>query len=271
MFEDNKELLVMEFAKLDQVMKEKALVEVVLRSYILINGRINEGDVECGFGNVCALVEESYWNDEDGFKEIFSKAWDASHSKHGSKGDLWWRPRLIKPAIKEWQSVNGEIDLCLEEEVTEAIFNCDGNKAPRPDGFNFNFFKAQWLMIKGEVYFMSLFEMPKGVKEELDRIQRWFLWGCSKEIGIQFANLETVKLIFSKKVSWGAANLAKVMAIREAMIIFAASSWTNLAGIILEIDSRNTIQHIPRVGNELADNLGKLGVARMNDLLQFSS
>lgn len=42
-------------------------------------------------------------------------------------------------------------DLCLEEEVTEAIFNCDGNKAPRPDGFNFNFFKAQWLMIKGEV------------------------------------------------------------------------------------------------------------------------
>lgn len=31
---------------------------VYCRSYILINGRINEGDVECGFGNVCALVEE---------------------------------------------------------------------------------------------------------------------------------------------------------------------------------------------------------------------
>ncbi|WRX11383.1 Ribonuclease H domain - like 9 [Theobroma cacao] len=38
-----------------------------------------------------------------------------------------------------------------KEEVKQAIFSCDGNKAPGPKGFNFNFLKAQWSKIKDEL------------------------------------------------------------------------------------------------------------------------
>ncbi|MCI03311.1 LINE-1 reverse transcriptase like, partial [Trifolium medium] len=37
------------------------------------------------------------------------------------------------------------------EEVREVIWSCDGNKCPGPDGFNFNFLKACWEIIKGDI------------------------------------------------------------------------------------------------------------------------
>lgn len=37
------------------------------------------------------------------------------------------------------------------EEIREAVWNCDGNKSPGPDGFSFNFFKSCWEIIKEEV------------------------------------------------------------------------------------------------------------------------
>ncbi|EOY29675.1 Membrane protein-like, putative [Theobroma cacao] len=46
-----------------------------------------------------------------------------------------------------------------------------------------------------------------------------------------------VKLVFYKKAGWGDANLAEVLAVREAMILFAASSWVNSTSIIIESDS----------------------------------
>jgi hypothetical protein len=39
----------------------------------------------------------------------------------------------------------------LEEEVKDTIWSCDGNKSPGPDGFNLNFFKACWLIVKHDV------------------------------------------------------------------------------------------------------------------------
>ncbi|KAL9679720.1 hypothetical protein QQ045_017586 [Rhodiola kirilowii] len=39
----------------------------------------------------------------------------------------------------------------LEEEVLAAIKDCDGNKAPGPDGFNVNFYKKFWLIVGEEV------------------------------------------------------------------------------------------------------------------------
>ncbi|XVF73335.1 hypothetical protein PTKIN_Ptkin12aG0193100 [Pterospermum kingtungense] len=38
-----------------------------------------------------------------------------------------------------------------EEEVWEAVRNCDGNKAPGPDGFNFEFIKNHWEMLKDDI------------------------------------------------------------------------------------------------------------------------
>ncbi|GAU35252.1 hypothetical protein TSUD_323890 [Trifolium subterraneum] len=39
----------------------------------------------------------------------------------------------------------------VKEEVREAIWSSDGNKCPRSDGFNFNFLKACWDIIKGDI------------------------------------------------------------------------------------------------------------------------
>ena len=39
----------------------------------------------------------------------------------------------------------------VEEEVRDIIWSCDGNKSPCPDGFNLNFFKACWSIVKDDV------------------------------------------------------------------------------------------------------------------------
>ncbi|KAK6228397.1 hypothetical protein SCA6_000737, partial [Theobroma cacao] len=39
----------------------------------------------------------------------------------------------------------------LKFEVCEIVKECDGNKALGPDGFNLNFFKTSWLVLKREV------------------------------------------------------------------------------------------------------------------------
>ncbi|PNX71762.1 cysteine-rich receptor-like protein kinase, partial [Trifolium pratense] len=55
-----------------------------------------------------------------------------------------------------------------EEEVKEIIVNCDGNKSPGPDGFNFNFLKSCWCIVKNDVMaFLKEFHenavLPKAV------------------------------------------------------------------------------------------------------------
>jgi len=37
------------------------------------------------------------------------------------------------------------------EEVKEAVWQCEGAKSLRPDGFNFNFIKKSWEFIKEEL------------------------------------------------------------------------------------------------------------------------
>ncbi|KAJ9560860.1 hypothetical protein OSB04_006020 [Centaurea solstitialis] len=38
------------------------------------------------------------------------------------------------------------------EEIKEAVWDCDGSKAPGPDGFNFNFIKKFWEVIKKDIF-----------------------------------------------------------------------------------------------------------------------
>jgi hypothetical protein len=54
------------------------------------------------------------------------------------------------------------------DEVRDAIWSCDGNKCPGPDGFNFNFYKACWNIISGDIMaFLSEFHgnasLPKAI------------------------------------------------------------------------------------------------------------
>ncbi|XP_048493141.1 uncharacterized protein LOC104908756 [Beta vulgaris subsp. vulgaris] len=53
------------------------------------------------------------------------------------------------------------------DEIDAAVASCDGNKAPGPDGFNFNFVKTAWEVIKQDVYdmvrrFWNTAKLPKG-------------------------------------------------------------------------------------------------------------
>jgi hypothetical protein len=55
----------------------------------------------------------------------------------------------------------------LEEEIRIVVFDSDGNKSPGPDGFNGEFFKASWEVIKGDLKtFVDEFyihgKLPKG-------------------------------------------------------------------------------------------------------------
>lgn len=54
------------------------------------------------------------------------------------------------------------------EEIKDVVWNCDGDKSPGPDGFNFTFFKKFWESIKDELKvvveeFHSNESLPKGV------------------------------------------------------------------------------------------------------------
>jgi hypothetical protein len=66
---------------------------------------------------------------------------------------LWRRPLLEGVGFPSLSEVENE-ELLLPfslEEIEEVVSECDGNKSPGPDGFNFNFFKAFWNLLKNEV------------------------------------------------------------------------------------------------------------------------
>ncbi|KAL9659549.1 hypothetical protein QQ045_024356 [Rhodiola kirilowii] len=74
------------------------------------------------------------------FSEVFRKAvssqWSLEELNFGSLNEN--QRKLLESAISE-------------EEILEAVKDCDGNKAPGPDGFNINFFKKFWETVKEEV------------------------------------------------------------------------------------------------------------------------
>jgi len=72
----------------------------------------------------------------------------------------------------EFKSLSPEDNVSLifvfsEEEVRDAVWQCDGSKSPNPDGFNFNFIKESWDFIKDEfvaalAYFHEAGQILKG-------------------------------------------------------------------------------------------------------------
>ncbi|GKV05619.1 hypothetical protein SLEP1_g17606 [Rubroshorea leprosula] len=63
------------------------------------------------------------------------------------------RPRLDGVVFQQISQDDNEILIApfSEEEIKEAIRDCDSSKAPGPDGFNFKFVKDQWEVIKADV------------------------------------------------------------------------------------------------------------------------
>ncbi|PNX80406.1 cysteine-rich receptor-like protein kinase, partial [Trifolium pratense] len=83
-----------------------------------------------------------------------------------------WVNRPFLQGIDFNKLTNDDNDLLLEpfseEEVREIIWSCDGNKSPGPDGFNLNFLKFCWPIVKSDVMaFLSEFHsnavLPKAL------------------------------------------------------------------------------------------------------------
>jgi hypothetical protein len=85
-------------------------------------------------------VEEVKGFVKDFFDNNFKKRWEQRPNLNGI----------------QFQSLSKEDNSLLLspfsiEEVMEVVWNSDGSKCPRPDGFNFRFLKVCWDIIKGDV------------------------------------------------------------------------------------------------------------------------
>ncbi|GKV12724.1 hypothetical protein SLEP1_g23841 [Rubroshorea leprosula] len=65
----------------------------------------------------------------------------------------WVRPTLEGLRFSRLSTAQNEflISEFEEKEVQKAIWECDGTKAPSPDGFNFNFIKSMWEVLKEDI------------------------------------------------------------------------------------------------------------------------
>jgi len=54
-----------------------------------------------------------------------------------------------------------------EKDIRDVVWQCEGSKSPGPDGFNFNFLKQSWEIIKDDIvaalsFFHESGSLPKG-------------------------------------------------------------------------------------------------------------
>ncbi|XP_071688662.1 uncharacterized protein [Rutidosis leptorrhynchoides] len=73
---------------------------------------------------------------------------------------------LIYPCLSADEASALELPFSASE-IKEAVFDCGGNKAPDPDGFNMKFYKNYWEKIKNELieaigWFWNKGEISKG-------------------------------------------------------------------------------------------------------------
>jgi hypothetical protein len=78
--------------------------------------------------------------------------------------DHWARPKLdgiLFPSLDDDENRRLVLPFGMEE-IERVVKDCDGNKNPGPDGFNFAFIKAMWNLIKGEI--RILFDQFHGIE-----------------------------------------------------------------------------------------------------------
>jgi len=91
----------------------------------------------------------------------FETAENIKSSVHGFYKELFsetepWRPKvdgLSLPSLTNEAKEDLEV-LFSEEEITRALFDCCGDKAPGPDGMTMAFLQANWDTVRGDVLAM---------------------------------------------------------------------------------------------------------------------
>ncbi|MCH83058.1 LINE-1 reverse transcriptase like, partial [Trifolium medium] len=121
---------------------------------------LREGDANTGFFHACvksrkrsnsivALKKGRSWLSKP--DEVREEV--VAYFKNHFQEVPWERPKLDGvsfPCLNEDQCVELE-GRFLEEEVLAVVMASAGNKSPGPDGFNFNFFKKFWGLLKKEI------------------------------------------------------------------------------------------------------------------------
>jgi hypothetical protein len=106
-----------------------------------------------------ALELQSGWTEEPVLikQEVVRFFKQQFHATH------WMRPQLAGvqfPSLSE--ADNGSLVRPFSmDEIEKVVMDCDGNKSPGPDGFNFNFVKAFWNVMKVEI--RILFDQFHGI------------------------------------------------------------------------------------------------------------
>ena len=75
---------------------------------------------------------------------FFSRLYSSSHPPFRGFDGIDWSPIVVEEATDLVRPFE-------EEEVKKAVFDCDGNKSPGPDGFTLAFFQKCWDEVKADI------------------------------------------------------------------------------------------------------------------------
>ncbi|GKU93781.1 hypothetical protein SLEP1_g7347 [Rubroshorea leprosula] len=93
-------------------------------------------------------VELKRWNREEvkrHIKDYFKKKFEE---------ERWERPEFVLDSFRKLSTEeNNFLEAAFsEQEIQEAVLGCNDSKSPGPDGFNFNFLKKMWPILKKDLY-----------------------------------------------------------------------------------------------------------------------
>ncbi|GLT46628.1 hypothetical protein SLA2020_203720 [Shorea laevis] len=95
------------------------------------------------------VLKDGEWM--EGVPQVKAHIRDCFQSKFDD--EEWKRPRIDHIRFKQL-TIEENTQLLAEfteEEIKAAVWDCDSNKSPGPDGFNFNFIKQMWPVLKEDI------------------------------------------------------------------------------------------------------------------------
>ncbi|KAK2656715.1 hypothetical protein Ddye_009767 [Dipteronia dyeriana] len=137
------------------------------------------------------------------------------HFKDLFKKVEWHRPRLRGLNFKRLSAEEREgleTDFSVEE-VWRAVCNCDGNKAPGPDGLTLSFIQANWEVIGDEfLRFMSEFHKDNAIVKNMNKTFIALVPKCGKPKSIKdFGPISLVGCMYKVLAKVLANRVTKVM------------------------------------------------------------
>ncbi|GKV01045.1 hypothetical protein SLEP1_g13643 [Rubroshorea leprosula] len=119
------------------------------------NGGLTSMEIGKRKENFQKLMEWSLYSNGEWIEDVGEvKELARNYFKGKFEEEKWSRPTLGDLQFKKISEADNKflISKFSSEEIDEAVWGCNGTKSPGPDGFNFNFIKKVWPVIKEDVY-----------------------------------------------------------------------------------------------------------------------